>query len=191
MSVPAPGGTLDGMNISTHRLPNAHPVDTGWVDEALASAYATGDPLWTLIGWALSGGDGVMITARPEDGPFRLIDSRRGPGSGPARYMQIVAFDGPRSAEWVAAEEYASTHRLWPVTRNIPGLVQSLRLRADDNATTVVILAETADAIDEGIRAVMSTTLLPDEDPTVLTAPDHMGVYRLMHADISLERTLT
>jgi len=189
MSVSASGGTLDSMNISTQSLPDAHPVDTGWVDEALASAYATGDPLWALVGWPLGGGAGIMITAWSDRGPFRLVDSRPGTGAGPARYMQVITFDGPRSPEWAAAEDYAATHRLWPATRDIPRMVRFLRLRADDNASLVVVLAESADAIDEGIRAVMSTTLLPDEDPALLTPPDRIGIYRLMHADISLERT--
>jgi hypothetical protein len=189
MSAAARGGRLGGMNFSTHSLSRAHPVDTGWVDAALADAYETGDPRGALIGWPLGGGDGLMIVGWPDGGPgpFRLIESRRGRSDGPARYVQIVAFDGPRSPEWAAAEQRAATDRLGPATQDIQGIVQTIRLRADDNATLVVILAETADAIDEGIRAVMSTSLLPDEDPALLTDPDRIGIYRLMHADLPVE----
>lgn len=177
------------MNLSTHLLPDAHPVDTGWVDDGLAAAYADGDPLGALVGTPLGGGDGLMIVGWPDGGPgrFALVDALRGPGPGPARFMQVVVFDGPRSLQWVAAEQFAATHRLWPATRDVPGIVWTLRLRAADNATTVVLLAETADAVDEVIRAIMSTDLLPGEDRSLLTGPDRIGVYRLMHADLPIE----
>ncbi len=178
------------MNLSIQHLPEPHPVETGWVDDALSTAYADGDPLGALIGGPLGGdGQGIMIVGWPGGGPgpFALVEALRGPGTGPARCMQVVAFDGPRSPQWVAAEQFASTHRLWPATRDVQGIVWVLRLRAADNATTVVLLAETPDAVDEGIRAVLSTQLLPGEDPALLTGPDRLGVYRLMHADLPIE----
>lgn len=178
------------MNLSIQHLPEAHPVDTGWVDDALAAAYADGDPLGALVGSPLGGdGEGIMIVGWPDggSGPFALVEALHGPGPGPARFMQVVAFDGPRSPQWVAAEQFAATHRLWPATRDVPGIVWVLRLRAADNATTIVLLAETADAIDAGIRAIMSTDLLPGEDPSLLTGPDRIGVHRLMHADLPIE----
>lgn len=177
------------MNLSTHSLPSAHPVDLAWVDDALATAYAAGDPLGAVVGCPLDGGDGLMIVGWPDGaaGRFGLVESPSGRGTGPARYMQVVAFDGPRTAEWAAAEQFASTKRLWPAIRDIAGIVQVLRLRAEDNALTVVTLAETADAIDHAIRAIMSTTLLPGEDPAQLTGPDRVGRYRLMHADLPIQ----
>ena len=36
---------LTGMDISVHTQPNAHPVTTEWVDDALASAHAAGSVL--------------------------------------------------------------------------------------------------------------------------------------------------
>jgi hypothetical protein len=82
---------------------------------------------------------------------------------------------------------FADERRLWPATREITGLIRFLRFRGADNATILVILAETADAIDAGIKAVMSTSLLPDENPALLTDPDRIGIYRLMHADLPLD----
>ncbi|GAA3214648.1 hypothetical protein ACFO1B_12510 [Dactylosporangium siamense] len=182
------------MYISTQHVPDAHPVDTAWVDRALSTAgdplgTLPGDPLGALIGRPLGAGDGIMITGWSAPGPDRLalLGAHLGSAPGPARFMQVVGFDGPRSQEWADAEEFASTRRLWPATRDIPGIVCTLRLRAADNAVTIVTLAETADAIDDGIRAVMSTTLLPEENPALLSRPDRMGVYRLMHADLPIE----
>jgi hypothetical protein len=189
MSVSVSGGRLAVMKISTHGLPEAHPVDTAWVDEALATAYRAGDPLGALIGYPLDGGEGIMIVGWPDGGPgrFTLIEARTGLGTGPARYMQVVAFDAPRSPEWAAAEQLAATHRLWPAAQGVPGIVRALRLRDEHNALTVVTLAETAEAIEQAVRAIMSTWLLPGEDPAVFTGPDRVGVYRLMHADLPVE----
>jgi hypothetical protein len=127
----------------------------------------------------------MMIIGWPEPGAGRLelLGAQPGRGAAPARYMPVVVFDGPRSAQWAAAEELAAS-RLGPATRDVPGIVWTLRFRAEDNAVTVVTLAESADAIDGGVRAVMSSALLPGEDPALLTAPDRIGVSHLMHADL-------
>ncbi|GAA4261943.1 hypothetical protein GCM10022255_096690 [Dactylosporangium darangshiense] len=61
------------MNITTHTLPDAHPVGTGCVDGALATVYGTGDPLGAIVGWPLGGGEGLPLgdsgEARPEEIP--------------------------------------------------------------------------------------------------------------------------
>jgi hypothetical protein len=177
------------MNISTQSISDPHPVETGWVDEALAGVYATGEPLGTLVGSPVDGGDGLLVAGWPDagPGPYRLVEARSGPGTGPARYMQVVAFAGPRTAEWATAEEFAATHRLGPVTKQVGGLVAVLRARAADNATLVVVLAESAEAIDAQVEAVMATTLLPGEDPALLTGPDRIARYRLVHADLPVD----
>ncbi|MFD0576220.1 hypothetical protein [Dactylosporangium darangshiense] len=176
------------MHISTHTIPDAHPVHTGWVDNARAAVSAAGDPLGALVGRPLGTGAGIMFAGWPQDGPdrFELVEELSGRGTAPPRYMQVIAFDGPRSAEWAEAEQLAATRRLWPATRDIPGVVRALRLRARDNGMTVVTLAESADAIDEVIRAVMTSALLPEEDPALLTGPDRTAVYRLVHADLPM-----
>ncbi|MEU0562019.1 hypothetical protein [Dactylosporangium sp. NPDC006015] len=180
MSATPPAAILDRMNITVQTVPDPHPVDTAWVDEALATT-ATAE---AIIGRPVGGGDGIMIAAAGE-GLFEIVEARRGKGPAPARYMQVVAFDGPRTAQWAAAEERAAT-RLWPAVRDVPGIVWTVRLRAAGNAVTIVTLAGSADAIDAAVRAVMSTPLLPGEDPALLTGPDRIGVYHLVHADLPL-----
>ena len=101
MRRPGPDTTLADMDNSVHTQPSAHPVETGWVDDALASAYAAGDPLGALIGRPLAPGDGIMLVGWPETGPgrYHLIETRPGRSAGPATYMQVVEFSGPRSEE--------------------------------------------------------------------------------------------
>jgi hypothetical protein len=179
---------LAGMDISVHPQPNAHPVETEWVDDALTSARTAGVPLGALVGRPLAAGDGIMLVGWPESGPgrYHVIEHRPGRGTGPAAYMQVVEFSGPRSKEWVAAEQRAATERLGPATEGIDGIVSVTRMRAADNAYTVVILAESMDAFDVASQAIMSAELLPGEDPELLSGPDRISFYRLVHADLPI-----
>src|SRR5580693_3671562 len=179
---------LTGMDISVHPQPNAHPVKTGWVDDALTGARTAGAPLGALVGRPLAPGDGIMLVGWPEGEPgrYHVIEHRPGRGAGPATYMQVVEFSGPRSEEWVAAEQRAATDRLRPATMSIDGIVSVTRMRAADNAYIVVVLAESMDAFDVALQAIMSTELLPGEDPELLGGPDRISFYRLVHADLPI-----
>jgi hypothetical protein len=174
------------MDISVQTQPSAHPVKTEWVDQALAQAYAAGDPFGALIGRPLARGDGIALIGWPETAPgrYHLFETHPGRSAGPAKYMQVVEFSGPRTAEWVAAEERAATERLRPATEGIEGIVAVLRMRAADNGYLVVVLAESMDAYDVATQAIMSTELLPGEDPALLSGPDRVSFYRLVHADL-------
>jgi hypothetical protein len=179
---------LTGMDISVHPQPNAHPVETGWVDDALTGARTAGVPLGALIGRPLAPGDGIMLVGWPEGEPgrYHVIEHRPGRGAGPATYMQVVEFSGPHSEEWVAAEQRAAADRLGPATMSIDGIVSVTRMRAADNAYVVVVLAESMDAFDVALQAIMSTELLPGEDPELLGGPDRISFYRLVHADLPI-----
>jgi hypothetical protein len=176
------------MDISVHAQPNAHPVKTEWVDDALAGAHAAGDPLGALVGRPLAPGDGIMLVGWPDGGSgrYHVIETSAGRSAGPAKYMNVVEFFGPRTEEWVTAEQRASTGRLRPATLGIDGIVSVMRLRAADNAYLVVILAESMDAFDAAVQAIMSTELLPGEDPALLGGPDRISFYRLVHADLPI-----
>jgi hypothetical protein len=179
---------LAAMDISVHTQPDAHPVKTEWVDNALASARTAGTPLGALVGRPLAPGDGIMLAGWPEGGPgrYHVFETRPGRGTGPATYMQIVEFSGPRTEEWVAAEQRAAAGRLGPATDGIDGIVSVLRMRAADNAYLVVVLAESMDVFDVASQAIMSTELLPGEDPELLSGPDRISFYRLVHADLPI-----
>ena len=176
------------MDISVHAQPNAHPVRTEWVDDALADAQTAGASLGALVGRPLAPGDGIMLVGWPDGGPgrYHVIETHAGRSAGPATYMQVVEFFGPRTEEWVAAEQRASTGRLGQATLGINGVVSVMRLRAADNAYLVVILAESMDVFDAAQQAIMSTELLPGEDPALLTGPDRISFYRLVHADLPI-----
>ena len=85
------------MDISVHAQSNAHPLKTEWVDDALAGAYAAGDPLGALVGRPLAPGDGIMLVGWPDGGPdrYHVIETSAGRSAGPATYMHVVEFFGP------------------------------------------------------------------------------------------------
>ncbi len=71
-------------------------------------------------------------------------------------------------------------------TESIDGIISVARLRATDHAYLVVVLAETMEAFDMASQAIMSTELLPGEDPAFLGGPDHISFYRLVHSDLPI-----
>lgn len=92
-------------------------------------------------------------------------------------YAQLVHFDRPRSPEQLAAEDFANEHRIKPAVAQVPGNIRTYVLRRDDGSEVVVTLAETEQALIDGQKAIMSTTLLPGEDPALLQNPDRVEIY--------------
>lgn len=91
-------------------------------------------------------------------------------------YAQLVYFDRPRSPEQLAAEDFANHERIKPAAMAVPGNIRTYVLRRDDGSEIVVSLAETEQALIDTQKAIMSTTLLPGEDPALLTNPDRVEI---------------
>jgi hypothetical protein len=178
---------LPGMDISVHALRKPHPDETTWMEDVLASAAVAGPPLGVLVGQPLDQGSGIIFVGRPDgavpDG-YHLFDTRPLASAGPARYLQVVAFNGPRTDEWVQAEQRAAMGRIWPAAREIAGGIRVLRMRRADNGQLAAILAESAEAFDVLRQAINAAELLPGEDPATLASPDSVATYRLVHADL-------
>ncbi len=114
---------------------------------------------------------------------YEVIERDAGVASGerPA-VAQLMAFDGPRSEAQSAASERAGRERLWPAVRDVPGLVGVHVLRDEDNGIVVISLATSLEVLEAGQKAIMSTKLLPDEDPALLSEPDRVQVHRVLAA---------
>lgn len=206
------------MHLTSHALTGVPgPHETGWVDDVLTALRRFGEPSGALVSRALTieSGYAVALWSDPSDaarvvaagelpGPrasgvrvgagraYRVGRRRTGPAAGPPRYVQVVAFDGPRSAEWVAAQERADEERIWPAVRDVPGGIGALTCRAEDGGSLTLVLAESVEALEEAMVRILSTDLLPGEDPALLTGPDCVEIQRLLHADVpSLSASLT
>lgn len=109
-------------------------------------------------------------------------------------YAQLTFFDGPRSDEMVRAGHRAGQERIAPAMRTDPRmrneLVALYVLNQPDGAEVVITLVKTEEALRRGNQVVMSTQLLPGEDPGLLPGPDRVEVYRVSAlADSSAELT--
>lgn len=89
-------------------------------------------------------------------------------------------FDGPLSPARVEAARFAGTERIAPVLRNVAGLVRVLVLwHPTERRMAVLHLATSVQALEAVGEAIMSTKLLPGEDPDLLPGPDRISMLRV------------
>jgi hypothetical protein len=93
----------------------------------------------------------------------------------------LLRFDGPMSEPLHAAALRAGRERIGPCLTAQTGIVRTLALwQPERRRMLVVTLAVSVAALEAGQRAVMSTELLPGEDPALLPGPDSVDLYRVM-----------
>jgi len=111
---------------------------------------------------------------------YQVVDAAAGPAAKHApAYARFMYFDGPRAPEQAAAEDLAGRQRIWPAIRNLSGLVAIYVLRGRDLGSVVITLTTSAETLDAAARAVMSTELLPGEDPALLPGPDRIEIHHV------------
>ena len=92
-------------------------------------------------------------------------------------YAQLTYFDQPRNPEQLAAADFAAEQRIKPTVATVPGNIRTYVLRRPDGSEVVVTLAESEQALLDTQKAIMSTTLLPGEDPALLRGADRVEIY--------------
>jgi hypothetical protein len=101
-------------------------------------------------------------------------------------YAQLTYFDGPRSAELVAASERAGRERIQPAIEADPqmsaNLVALFVLRQPDGGEVVVSVVKNRDDLDRAVEVIMGTELLPGEDPALLRDPDRIAIYEVIQS---------
>lgn len=176
------------------------PQDTAWVDAVLTALRRRAVPAGALVAAPLSLEPGCVIAfwddeadATPEGfaagpvtvGPgtaYEIGDRMVGASPGPARYVQLTTFTG-RSDEWLAAYDRANAERVWPAVRAVPGTVEAV-VGSAPGGRFVAGLAESVESLQAALAALMTTELLPWENPEHLTGPDSGQLLRLVHADL-------
>ncbi|MCM3884059.1 hypothetical protein [Frankia sp. R82] len=196
------------MDIIVHPIIGASPPhNDDWVDAVLATVEGgagalvsramgmpsreTGVPALLITVWENSGaGSTALVEVRDGlriEAGLRYQVTAGGRGlevAGPARYVQSTEFDGPHDRAWVDAFTDSGRRRIWPAMQAVPGLVACLTAVAADGTALALVLAESVESLEEALRRTMATDLLPDEDPVILTGPDHVDTHRLRHADL-------
>lgn len=107
-----------------------------------------------------------------------------GSAPGEPTVVQATWFDGPRRAELAEAGLRAGRDRIWPAVRGLDGVAGTFALRGEDGAALVLGFADRIETIEAAQRAVLSTELLPGEDPALLPGPDRIEVHRVVFADL-------
>ena len=98
-------------------------------------------------------------------------------------YAQLTYFDGPRSPEQVAADDFAARERIVPAISELDHSYRVYVLRRDDGSQIVVSIADSEQALLDAQKAIMSTELLPGEDPALLPGPDRIDLYPVINVE--------
>ncbi len=110
-------------------------------------------------------------------------------------WAQVLRFNGPRSAELLAAADRASSQRLGPVMMAHPKVreefVALLRLRQPDGTDLMILVMRSPEGFDVVRDLVMSSELLPGEDAALLPGPDLIELYTVTEVIGSLEPATT
>lgn len=113
---------------------------------------------------------------------FEVEDDRPGGSRGerPA-IAALLCFDGPMSEARAAALRRAGFERIGPLMGEHAGTVRSIVLSQPERRSKIVVMqALSVDALEDAQRVVMSSELLPGEDPALLPGPDRVDLYRVM-----------
>lgn len=101
-------------------------------------------------------------------------------------FAHLVMFEGPRSPELVAASDRAGRERIMPLVSADPQIRAAHRgtyiLRRPDGGQVVLVLSDTAEALNRGEQLIGESQLLPGEDPALLRQPDRAELYEVVHA---------
>jgi hypothetical protein len=102
-------------------------------------------------------------------------------------YAQLTYFDGPRTPEQLAAADFADRERVMPVLSKLGHSFRAYRLRRDDGAEIVVVIADSEQVLLDAQKAIMSTGLLPGENLALLPGPDRIELYAVTEVkDVNL-----
>ena len=95
-------------------------------------------------------------------------------------YAQLTYFDGPCTPEQVAADDFAGRERILPAVSRLGQPIRVYRLQRDDGSRVVVTIADSKQVLLDAQKAIMSTELLPGEDPALLPGPDRIELYPVL-----------
>ena len=100
------------------------------------------------------------------------------------RFAQVVWLNGAGDRDRADAAIRAGRERIAPAVRDVEGVISTHVLRAEDHSMVVVTLVTGVDVPEALSRAILSTDLLPWEDPAKLTDPDRVDIDRVVVADL-------
>ena len=116
---------------------------------------------------------------------YRVTDEMRGRASGRSPlFAQVTWLNGDGDPVRADATERAGQIRSRPAVREIDGIVEVFALRSTDDRIVVVGLGTGREPHQQVQQAIMSTELLPDEDPALLPGYDRIDQARVLFAEL-------
>jgi hypothetical protein len=97
-------------------------------------------------------------------------------------YAQLTYFDGPRTPEQLAAADFAGRERIQPALSKLGHSLRVYLLRRQDGSEIVMVIADSEQALLDVQKAIMTTALLPGENPALLPGPDRIELYPVIDA---------
>ena len=97
-------------------------------------------------------------------------------------YAQLTYFDGPRTAQQLAAADFAGRERILPAISRLGHSLRVYLLRRHDGSEIVMVIADSEQALLDAQKAIMTTALLPGENPALLPGPDRIELYPVIDA---------
>jgi hypothetical protein len=140
---------------------------------------------------AADGSGWLLALTDTEDAAAYEVEHVAAHSHGAGSTAAVVEFPGPRDAAQVAADQRSSRDRVGPAAMQVPGNLGALVLRAGDGAMVAVAFADSPATLEASARAILSTPLLPGEDPALLGGPQRSTTCRVVGDDIAafLRRT--
>jgi hypothetical protein len=174
-----------------------------WGRALVADLHGDRRPRATLVLGRLDGTDGAVLALwddaaeaeaaeRSGDGArwldarvYRVVERQAGPTrTEKPRFAQVVWLNAGGSADRAEAILRAGRERIAPAVQDVPGVIDTAVLRADDDSIVVVTLVTDISVPEAMERAVLATPLLPWQDPATMNHPDRIDVQRVLDAHL-------
>ena len=130
-------------------------------------------------------GSGWLLALTEDDAAPSDVEQLEARPHGDGTSAAVVEFHGPRDATQVAADRRASRERVAPAALEVEGALGALVLRAADGGMITVALADSPASLEASSRAILSTPLLPGEDPELLGGPDRYTICRVVGDEVT------
>ncbi|MFD5250081.1 hypothetical protein ACFWIW_36430 [Amycolatopsis sp. NPDC058340] len=105
-------------------------------------------------------------------------------GAAEPRIAQATWFDRPLTQAQADAARFGGRERILPAVRGLDGVGGFYVLTAEDRSSLILGFTESIEAMESVQKTIMSTELLPGEDPALLPGPDRVDVHRVLHTSL-------
>jgi hypothetical protein len=181
-----------------------------WGRALLAGLHGDRQPRATLVLGRLDGTDGAVMALWDESAEaeaavrsgedaqwldarvYRVVERQSGTAlREEPHFAQVVWLNSGGGADRADTILRAGRERIAPAVQDVPGVIDTTVLRADDDSIVVVTLVTDISVPEAMQRAILASPLLPWQDPAKLNDPDRVDVQRVLdahlHADVMAE----